>query len=452
MIVARLLTPDQLGVFAIASAVVMILSDLKLLGAGEYLIREAEISESKIRGALGLTVLISWGLGFVVAASGQWMAAFYEIPALIDLFYILSLSFLLSPFISITVALANRSFNFSVVLQVNLISSLVALVATVALIKLGFGIYSLAWAIVIRAVVEMLVVMSNPATTVFWRPQFRDVGRVAKFGAFNSTASVVSKGIQIVPDLVIGKLGTTTQVGLFSRGLGFVDFLAKTLLMGISPVVLPFFSETHRQGGDVVAAYTRACMLLNALIWPVLTVAAIASLPTIRIFFGPQWDAAAPVASFMAVWLIIRSTHSLANKLLVATGHERITVIKELVLLILAVVFVIGAFRFGLNAVASSFVLLGVVELILVSWLLRRILGLNLLSFFKTLSPNILISIFCGLVTWGISFLIPFESEAAWKPTVAILLCLPPVWVASLFLLKHPLASEVRNLIKRAIS
>lgn len=86
MVVARLLTPEELGVFAIASGIVMLLSEFKLLGAADYLIRERELSEDKIRRALGLTILISWGLGIAVMLSGPWVGRFYEIPSLNTLF------------------------------------------------------------------------------------------------------------------------------------------------------------------------------------------------------------------------------------------------------------------------------------------------------------------------------------------------------------------------------
>lgn len=341
MIVARLLTPEQLGIFAIASGVVMLLSEFKLLGAADYLIREAELSEDKIRRALGLTMLISWGLGVTVAISGPWLASFYSIPSLETLFYILSVSFFLTPFISIPMALANRKFNFRIVLHVNFVGSVVSLIVTVVLIKLGLGFYALAWAVAARVLTEMLMVMISSDATVYWRPDFRRVRDIAIFGMFNSSASVLKRAIKILPDVVLGKVGTPTQVGLFSRGLGFVDFLASTLFMGVSPVVLPFLSETRRNGGDVLEAYTRACLMLGALVWPVLTVAAIASLPTIRIFFGPQWDAAAPVASLMAIWMIFRTTHNLSNNLLVAMGRERITMLKELALFVVAAVLVV---------------------------------------------------------------------------------------------------------------
>ena len=450
MIVARLLTPEELGVFAIASGIVMLLSEFKLLGAADYLIRERELSEDKIRRALGLTIIISWGLGIAIMLAGPWVGVFYELPSLETLFYILSLSLFLGPFMSISVALANRDFNFRIVLHLNFAGALVSLVATVVLIKLGFSFYSLAWAIVIRVSVELLIVIVSPTVRVYWRPKFRNIRDIAAFGVFTSTANMVKRAIKTVPDMVIGKMGTTAQVGLFSRGLGFVDFLASTLFMGVSPVVLPFLSETRRTGGDVLQAYTRASLLLGAMVWPVLTVAAIASLPTIRLFFGPQWDEAAPVASFMAIWMILRTTHNLSNNLLVATGHERISLVKETVLLVLAIPLVIITFPTGLNAVAIGFAGLGIIELLLTSWILKWALGLPIVYFYQKLLPNIVVSVACGLATWGLSFLVPFTSDSPWFPVSVIALCLPAVWVSSIFIIRHPLADEILVLTRRS--
>lgn len=451
MIVARLLTPEELGIFAIASAVVMMLSEFKLMGAADYLIREKELSEDKIRQALGLTMLICWGLGIAVAVSGPWVSDFYQLPPIELLFYILATCFFLSPFISIPMALANRQFNFRIVLYVNFVGAIVSLIVTVALIKMGYGLYSLAWAMVARVVTEMIMVTISPMTPLYWRPSFRNVGEIALFGVFNSAANMVHRGVKIVPDMVIGKLGTPTQVGLFSRGQGFVDFLASTLFMGVGPVVLPFLSETRRVGGDVLDAYTRASVMLGALIWPVLTVAAIASLPTIRLFFGPQWDEAAPVASFIAIWIILRTTHSLSNNLLIATGYERVTLLKELVLLVMAIALVVVSFPYGLNSVASAFILLGIIEVSMVSWILKRLLGLELVPFYRRLWPNLLIAGVCGLATWGISFVVPFSAEDAWKPVGALAICLPLVWMGALFLIRHPLSDELMGVVRRIV-
>ncbi|PAV24474.1 hypothetical protein CF392_16070 [Tamilnaduibacter salinus] len=91
--VARLLTPEEIGTFAIASAVTMLLVEFRVLGAGNYLVREPEIDENSVRSALGLTILICGALGFGILLAGMPVASFYGIPDLAGIFAILSISF-----------------------------------------------------------------------------------------------------------------------------------------------------------------------------------------------------------------------------------------------------------------------------------------------------------------------------------------------------------------------
>lgn len=448
MIVARLLTPDEVGTFAIASAIIMIISEFKLLGAADYLIREPEITDLKIRRALGLTVLISWGLGLLVLALGVPAAAFYDIPPLAVIFAILSTGFFLGPFISIPTAVVARRFEFRVVLAANIVSSITSLATTVLLIYLGFSYYSLAWGYFAKMAAELAVICLIREFPKYWVPAFSGIGVIARFGIFASLSNLCRRALNTVPDLVIGKMGTTAQVGMFSRGLGFVEFLSGTLQMGVSPVVLPYLSEAKRSGGNLTEAYTRATVLLGAMVWPVLSVASMASLPVIRIFFGGQWDAAAPIASILAIWLILRSTHNFANNLLIASGNERLMLIKEALLLGSAFGLVILSFSMGLQAVAKSFIVLGVFEIVLASWLLRCAVNLEIVPFFGALSSNLVLSVICAAATFAISHFVSFDHEQAWRPVGVIALCLPIVWLVSLKVLRHPLYGEIRLLLK----
>lgn len=449
MIIARLLTPAEIGTFSVASAIVMIIAEFKLLGAADYLIREEELTEEKIRRALGLTMLISWGLGLFIMGIGPWVANYYELAPLAVIFLILSSTFFLGPFISIPIALVARRFNFKVVLAANILSSITSLVVTVTLIKLGFSFYSLAWGHVATILVQFLVVTFTKGFPTYWRPIFSGVGLIAKFGIYNSLTNLLKKGVTVAPDVVIGKMGTTAQVGMFSRGQGFVTFLSGTLMSGAVPVVLPYLSEAKRSGANLIDAYTKATLLMCALVWPVLAVAAVASLPAIRIFFGDQWDAAAPVASILAIWLILRSTHHFANNLLIASGNERAMLKKEAFLFVSIFVFVIFSFPIGFQAVAYSFVALGMLEIVVVTWLLVRVLDLKIVVFYRALLPNLLISLVCAAATYVISIWISFEAEPAWKPIGVIALCLPLIWFSLLWVLGHPLYKEMGFAKKR---
>src|SRR5690554_7371629 len=71
--------------------------------------------------------------------------------------------------------------------------------------------------------------------------------------------------------------------------------------------------------------------MLGGLIWPVLAVASVVSLPAIYLFFGDQWLEAAPYASLIAWWAIFRMVHWFSSDLLMARGFEKVMVIKEAV-------------------------------------------------------------------------------------------------------------------------
>jgi len=448
MVIARLLTPGEIGTFAIASAIVMIMSEFRLLGAGAYIVREKELTESKVASALGLTVLISWGLGLIVFFSASLVAEFYGIPDVENIFRILSISFFLAPYISIPTAVLQRVYQFKTLFIIKVFATVVGLLSTVSLILLDFSFYALALGHTLIIGVEFILIALFWPENTPWRPQFRGLKPVASVGIYSSMANLLKKATVTVPDMVIGKMGTITQVGIFSRGLGLAEFLSQSLMMGINPVALPYLSETKRTGGDISWAYIRASVLLGGLVWPVLAVASMASLPVIRLFFGGQWDEAAPLATWLAVWAMLRSTHWLSNSVLLASGKEKIMVAKELIVFIVFFISIILAFPYGLESIAIAFVLASVWDLLVSSMVLKKTINLGFVQFLRAWWPNLAVSGVCWFVTYLISQVVSFESDNYWLPILTIGLVMPPVWILSLKIFSHPLYIELSGVLK----
>lgn len=447
MLVSRLLTPEEIGTFAVASAIVMIMSEFRTLGAGGYLVREEIIDESKIRSALGLTVLISWGLGFFVLFSAIPVAHFYDLPAIAPIFAILSLSFFLAPYISLPVALLTRHMMFRVQMIIKLVAALIGFAVTIGLILLGFSYYSLALGqVAIVLVLSTLFFCFRPAEMV-WLPRFSGMKQVASFGIYSSLSSFFAKAQLTLPDMIIGKMGITAQVALYSRGLGLVTFLSQTVVRGVAPVALPFLAETRRDGGDVSGAYIRASSMVGALVMPVLIVASIASLPIIRVFFGSQWDAAAPLAAWLCIWAALRSTISFSNELLLSDKREKVMVIKDAIVFLALFAVIIISFNGGLHRIAQGFVLVGAFEVLLTISILRYLTGLSFQGFIIAWIPNVIIAAGCAFMTLLIGYFINYQDYPAWHSVLAIALIMPPWWLTLLRLCRHPLNDEIWSLV-----
>lgn len=446
MLVARLLTPAEIGTFAIASAIVMVISEFRLLGAGSYLVREKEIPVTKIRSALGLTFLISWGAGFSIFISAPYIADFYKLPEVSILFRILSISFLIGPFISIPSALLQREYDFKTLFRIALLSNIVGFIATIGLILAQFSFYALALGQIIRVVTEFLLVLWFCRRNMVWMPSFSGLKPIASFGIFTSLAGLFRKAHVTVPDMVIGRMGNNIQVAMYSRGLGLVDFISQTLMASVNSVALPYLSEAKRSGKDIASAYTQASVLLGGIVCPVLAVAGVASVPTIRLFFGDQWDEAAPLASWLAVWGMLRCVHWLSVMVLMAHGAEKIMLFKEGAILFCLVMGVILSYPSGLESVAISFVGVGLVDVVLTSVVLRRTIKLDLLSFLIAWSGCAGVTGVCAGVTFLLDQVVDFNHADYWRPILLIALVLPVAWLLSLKLFRHPLNLEIERI------
>lgn len=453
MLIARLMTPAEIGTFGIASAIVMVVSEFRLLGAGSYLVREKEIPTQKIRSALGLTFAISWCLGLGVFVSAPWVADFYNLPEVATIFQILAVSFLLAPYIGIPSALMQRSMNFKALFHISLISTIAGFISTIGLILAGFSIYGLALGQIIKVVVELALIIYFWPKGTPWLPSFSGLGHIARFSIVTSIVGLLRRAHVTLPDMVIGKMGTTVQVAMYSRGLGFIDFISQTLMASTNQVALPYLSETRRNGGNLAEAYTKASVLLGGILCPVLAVAGVASVPTIRLFFGSQWDEAAPLASWLALWGIIRCVHWLSIMLLISQGREKILLAKEVFIFAIFAAAIILSFPYGLEAVAISFVGIAVLDTLASALALRRTIGLGIVSFLGAWLGTFAITSLCALVTWLIAQVVDFNTPRFWIPILTIALVLPFVWLLALKVFRHPLFDEVekiwRNKIKK---
>lgn len=417
-----------------------------MLGASAYLIREPEISPRKVRATLGLTILISWSLGLGILVSGLPVADFYHLPAVAGIFAILSISFFLAPYVSIPMALLAREMAFKAQFRVMFISGLIGAATTVSLVLTGWGFWSLAIGQLALPLSQFLIFCWKRPNAMQLKPSFQGMKPIIGLGILNSLGLLIRKATVTVPDLIIGKLGTTREVAMFSRGLGFLEFVSQTVVTGAQPVAFPYLTRTRREGGDMATAYIQSSVMLGALLMPVLGVASLASLPAIRLFFGDQWDAAAPIASVLAIWAILRYSHWFARDALMAVGREGWMLIREAVPFALLVPMIFWFYPQGLAGVAKAFVIAGMVDFILTSILLKLALGLAVHRFLLAYWSNLVTLATCTGTTWLIDSYFPLDGMPAWQAVGLLALILPFIWLGTLALCKHPLAGEITGL------
>jgi O-antigen/teichoic acid export membrane protein len=448
MIIARLLTPAEIGVFAVASGVIIIAMHLRQLGVAQYLVREKEVNEDMIRTASGVMMATSWTLGAIIVIAAPAIAGFYGEPRLRLVLWVSSLTFLFAPFASVPYALLLRDMKFRELLVIRLVSAVVEAAAAISLVWYGMSYMGLVWATVLSSFSQLLVIIYYTPKGTPWLPSLKVARSVMEFGVIAVAASVLRRTAESLPEFVLGRTGTMSDVGMFSRGFGAVMFLNQLSIQAIKPMVLPYLSEVQRQGDSVGNAYIRAAALHTGVTWSLFAGVNLLALPLILLVFGDQWVEAAPIAAALAFWGILQAVHCYAPDGLLAVGGERRMLTMETFTFVVRLAAIIMAASHGLQTIAWAIVIAGVIELAVASWAVKRGIGVSVIALLLALIPSAVVAVVCWITIWlvfGWMTSHGFGPIAGMFGSAAVAAI---TWASSLVLCRHPLASEIRRVLQ----
>ena len=383
LVLARLLTPGQVGVYSVCAAFGAMAAILRDFGVSEYLIQERELTRAKIRAAMGVALLTAWSLGALVFAARQPLAQYFAEPGVAQVLAVTTLHFLILPLSSPAFALMNRELAFRELFFVQTACNMAHAATAVTLAWTGHGFMSLAWAPVVSVVVQTLLLAWRRPAQTFVMPALREARAVLRFGAAYMSSRTIETIAQNVHEPVIAKAFGFPALGLFSRAVGLVEMFRNNVADAITRVATPAFASEHRAGRPVAQALLRTVTIFSALSWPFFGFVALAAHEIIAVLLGPQWLAAAPLASMLAVAAWPAGLYEFVPQMLSATGHVRRRLQVSVAVSTLHIATVVLAGRFGLLAVAAASVLSGLVMLALCTWHLRQALGLPMLALFR---------------------------------------------------------------------
>lgn len=446
LIVARLLTPAEIGLFSVAVLLVGFAHILRDFGVGQYIIQESDLTDDRIRTAFGLTLILGWGMGGVLFLASSPVAAFYGSPGVKNVMMVLAGNFLLIPFGSVTMAYMRRELNFAPLYRVKTISTLIHASTTVGLAYAGFSYMSMAWAAIIGTTSSILLVnLYRPRHLPIW-PSLKEARRVFSFGSFASGASVVGEIGKASPDLIIGKVLNMEAVGLFGRAMGLIEIFNRAVMQSVWTVALPFFSSRNRNGGDVRTGYLKSASYLTAIAWPFFAFLGLNAQPIVRLLYGPQWDASIPLVEILCLWGALGAAYALAGQVLIAVGEVKRYFHLQLAAQASKVVLILFAAPMGLTAICFSLVIASALNNLITHRMLKGVVDIGLGEFFAGLLKSLGVTLFVAIPVAALPILV---GNNGWLPFVGQMAVAAIAWLAGVFLLKHPLWYEISALLQK---
>lgn len=445
LVISRLLTPTEIGIYAVAAVLAAMASTFRDFGVAEYLIQEKDLTTAKIRAAFAANLMMSWLMALILYVSSGAVADFYREPGVADVMGILSVNFLLIPFGAVTIAFFRRELNFRPIFLGGLLANITAFVVAIAAALNGFGYLSLAWASLAGVVVTVVVsVLMRPAG--FPRlPSLVGFADVLRFGKHASGIYMYGQVGKSAPEAVIGRVLEMASVAYYSRANGLLEIFNRAVAKAVLPVCLPYFSQASRSGQETHVGYLRATSLLTVIGWPFFLVMGVVAFSAIRLIYGPQWMPAVQYAQILCLAAVFELPYFLANEVLIAQG--RIDQSNRLQLLVQGVrlASLVLIIPFGMLGLCWGLVAAALLGALVSHQCLHRIINLYLSDMVKACLGSAGVAICCVAPVWLLVLLVP-QTESNFVFVVASSALLASVsWVLALFAFDHPFLHELRR-------
>ncbi len=320
VIMARLLSPADFGLFAMVMSVAGIAEVFRDFGLSQAAVQAPVLTTQQRNNLFWINSAIGAALAVAVFLASWGIAALYGVEELAPLAQLASVAFLLNGIATQFRASLNRSLRFTALSTTDVSAALVGIGVGVVAALAGVG----PWALVAQFLGTAFATLVLVAFFAGWLPGLPRrgvaIGGFIRFGWNMVATQMVTYVGNNVDTVVIGVRFGASQLGIYNRAFHLVMNTANQLRAPITSVAVPILSRLQGEGtrywdfvrvGQVGLGYT----IVVVLAWVIG-----AAVPVTALLLGPGWAEAAPVLSLLAIAAVFQTLNSASYWVYVSKG------------------------------------------------------------------------------------------------------------------------------------
>ncbi|HET9952714.1 MAG TPA: lipopolysaccharide biosynthesis protein [Candidatus Eisenbacteria bacterium] len=447
LVLARLLTPEDYGLFAMAYAVISLFELFQEFGLGVAIVRRQDLTRKHVDAIFWIIVGSSAVLALAASIAAPAAAAFYRQDRLTGMIQALSALFLLNSIGLVPYNLLTKELDFKRRSLAESVGVIVQALSSLALATLHFGVWALVLGNLARGIVRNAALLYLSRWWPRWTRDYQEVGSFLRFGLRVAGTGAVNTVSNVANNAIVGRFLGGTSLGHLSmaESLGKSNPFHNVTTAVINQLSLPLFSKIQNDDEELRAYFLRITRYLAIVALPLQVGMALISAEAIHVLLPPKWNASIPLLQMLSVggiWAVLPlpSFPLLTAKGLVSEVF-RYTVVFAVVL---ALVYFIGA-QFSTVVVVALWLIVFPLFRTYPVVLALRCVGLSAGAYIRNIGAPLLATGFMGLAVAGVLLLLRTHGDltrlVAGVATGAV------VYAGSLYLLAPSLIAEGKTIL-----
>lgn len=333
VLLARLLTPGDFGLVAMAMSLVAALEILSAFSFDISLIRVQNARTELYDTAWTFNVLFGLVNACLLLALAGPVAVFFQEPRVESIVRWLAVYAAAQGFANIGVVAFQKELTFHREFQLGMIKRLASFTITVGL---AFTLRSY-WALIVGTTCSALIGVLLSYRMHPFRPKFDLSGRAELFN-FSKWMLLNNMLIYLIhrsTDLVIGRVAGSQALGTYNIAYEISNLPTTELVFPITKAVFPGYSQMAHDPVQIRNGFMDVLSALLILVVPAgLGIMAIAE-PLVSVMLGERWTAAIPLVQILSIVGVLRASTSNTGAIYMALDRPRILTYLSLLYLAL---------------------------------------------------------------------------------------------------------------------
>lgn len=379
LILARLLTPEDFGLFSLALTLLTIISALTELSMANALIHHKNPTDEHFNTAWTLNLTRSTIVGLLFCIAAPITASIYHEPKLTSVMLFLAASIVMTGLNNPKMVLMTRDLIFWQEFALTVSQKLVGFIVGVTIAV----IYKSYWALVGGMIASQLVGVVISYIIIPFKPKFAfsHAKELWSFSIWLTLGQIVNTLNWKLDHLLIGSYLGVKPLGYYSVGDNLAAMPTRETIGPLQTTLFPGFKQIVHDNERLKQAYKSAQSLITAIALPIGVGCALIAHSLVLLAMGAKWLPVVQVIQVLSCVFALQTLSSPVQPLAMAKGETKLLFKRDMFSFAIRVPIIIaGLFLGGLVGIIYARSITGVIAIFINMHLVHRLIGTKIIE------------------------------------------------------------------------
>ncbi len=300
-VLARLLSPDEFGIVAVATVIINFFGIFTNIGFSSAIIQNKELTQEDLNNIYTFTLWLGGALSGLFFLSSWSIADYYHNEQLTVICQLLAVSLFFSSaaIVPNTLFFKDKKFKFIAyrTFFIQVVTGLLAVAAALA----GAGLYTLTIQPIFSSLLIYIVSLQKYPHRLRFTSGVESVKKIWSYSMYQFLFNLVNYFTRNLDKLLIGKYMGMNPLGYYEKSYRLMMLPLQNITFVITPVIHPVLSEYQNDMQQLSHAHERIVRLLSFIGYPLGLFLYFCAEEWVLLFFGTQWYPSIPIFRILSL-------------------------------------------------------------------------------------------------------------------------------------------------------